>query len=185
MAEELKTDELAWTFPVVVANVPETGAEFELEPDETARESLARFTEVLAVPALTARLQVRPVGRDGALVEGTIEGIVRQMCVVTLEPFDNPIAESVSLRFAPSAAIAKSPDGEVEVDADKDDPPDPLVNGAVDLAAVVAEFLALAIDPYPRKPGAVFAPPAEPGGQEASPFAALEKLNVGKKGEND
>ena len=185
MAEELMTDELAWRFPVVVAELPEGGREFDLKPDEAARASLARFAGVLAVPALTARLHVRPVGRDGAVVGGTIEGAVRQMCGVTLEPFDNPISESVSLRFAPPAAGANKPNDEVDVDLAEDDPPDPLVNGAVDLAVVVAEFLALAIDPYPRKPGAVFSPPAEQGGQESSPFAALEKLKAGKKGEND
>ena len=72
----------------------------------------------------------------------------------------------------------------MDVDIAADDPPDPLVNGAVDLAAVVAEFLALAVDPYPRKPGAVFSPPVEPGGQGSSPFAELEKLKPGKKSEN-
>jgi len=179
------TEELAWTFPVVVADLPETGREFDLDPDEAARNSLARFAGVLAVPALTARLRVQPVGREGAVVDGTIEGAVRQVCGVTLEPFDNPISESVSLRFAPYEAVAKNPNGEVDVDIAADDPPDPLMNGAVDLAAVVAEFLALAIDPYPRKPGAVFLPPAEPGGQGSSPFAELEKLKAGKKGEND
>jgi hypothetical protein len=46
---------------------------------------------------------------------------------------------------------------------------------------VVAEFLVLGIDPYPRKPGEVFTPP-EPAGdaKRDNPFAALEKLK--KKG---
>lgn len=185
MAQESKTNELVWTFPVTVADLPETGMEFDLDPDEAARESLARFAGVLAVPALTARLHVRPVGRDGAVVDGMIEGAVRQICGVTLEPFDNAISESVSLRFASTDVTAKNSNAEVDVDMAADDPPDPLVNGAVDLAAVVAEFLALAIDLYPRKPGAVFLPPMERSGRESSPFADLEKLKLGKMGEND
>jgi len=43
---------------------------------------------------------------------------------------------------------------------------------------VAAEFLALALDPYPRKPGVEFESPqpeAEPD-EKASPFAALAKL---------
>ena len=49
----------------------------------------------------------------------------------------------------------------------------------VDLGAVATEFLLLGIDPYPRKPGAVFdAPPA--GDPSSHPFAALAAL---KKGE--
>ena len=34
--------------------------------------------------------------------------------------------------------------------------PEPLHDGAVDLGAVATEFLLLGIDPYPRKPDAVF-----------------------------
>ena len=57
---------------------------------------------------------------------------------------------------------------------DEEDPPDPIVDGKVDLGALAAEFLALALDPYPRKPGAEFAAPevAEPD----SPFAELARL---------
>ncbi len=46
----------------------------------------------------------------------------------------------------------------------RDEPPEPLVGGTVDLGAIATEFLILGIDPYPRKPGAEFdAPPRRPG----------------------
>ena len=53
--------------------------------------------------------------------------------------------------------------------------PEPLIGGVVDLGALATEFLILGLDPYPRKPGAVFEPPQdrEPQG---GPFAALAKL---------
>ena len=51
-------------------------------------------------------------------------------------------------------------------------------DGAVDLGAIATEFLLLGIDPYPRKPGAVFeAPPA--GDPASHPFAALAALKKG------
>ncbi|MEX0589757.1 MAG: DUF177 domain-containing protein [Xanthobacteraceae bacterium] len=168
--------ELSWKFPVVVAGLPDDGKDFRLLPDEAARNSLAQHAGVLAIPALEARLHVRPDGGGGATVAGTMQGAVTQNCVVTLEPFDNPISDEISLRFAPPEAIAQESDGLIEIGAD--DPPDPLVGGALDLAAVVAEFLALAIDPYPRRPGAVFTPPGEDTARpESSPFAALAKLS--------
>ena len=37
-----------------------------------------------------------------------------------------------------------------------DDAPEPLVGGVVDLGVVATEFLALGIDPYPRKSGVEF-----------------------------
>ncbi|MCC6947554.1 MAG: DUF177 domain-containing protein [Bradyrhizobiaceae bacterium] len=178
------TEDLDWKFPVAVAELPEEGADYELVPDEKIRAVLARHVDVLAVPQLTARLHVQPDGRGGAEVTGPLQAAVRQTCVVTLEPFDNPISEEISIRFAPAETIAPETDGLVDLEAEE--PPDALVDGTLDLAAVVAEFLALSIDPYPRKPGAVFSQPAagESGGK-SSPFAALEKLKGRQADEND
>jgi hypothetical protein len=50
-----------------------------------------------------------------------------------------------------------------------------LHNGCVDLGAVATEYLILGVDPYPRKPGAVFAPPAAAAPRDES-FAALATL---------
>ena len=78
-------------------------------------------------------------------------------------------------------ATAKAPTAaEIAIDIEADDAPEPLVAGGVDVGEAVAERLALALDPYPRKPGASFdTPPEEPGDASESrpnPFAALEKL---------
>lgn len=169
---------VAWTHPVVIAELPEEGAEFRLEPDEAARAELGKFTGVIAVPRLTATFQVRPSADGGAAVEGMLDATVTQQCGVSLEPFDNKVSEAISLQFAPegvSAPAAALPEDELDLD-----PPDTLENGTLDLAAVAAEFLALGIDPYPRKPGATFQPPEE--GAKASAFAVLEKL---KRGQGD
>jgi hypothetical protein len=159
----------SWTHGVVVADLLPEGEFFELMPDEATRVTLARHVGVLALPALRARLKVIPTGKGGALVEGDLEASVRQTCVVSL---DAEWRDVISVRFAPEVAAAPG----LVVEIGDDDPPDPLVDGALDLAAVVTEFLALTIDPYPRKPGAVFVPPAETKDPSASPFAALDKL---------
>ena len=54
-----------------------------------------------------------------------------------------------------------------------------LSDGTADLGAIAAEFLLLGIDPYPRKPGAEFAQPAQEGAA-TTPFAALAKLKDAK-----
>jgi pimeloyl-ACP methyl ester carboxylesterase len=46
-----------------------------------------------------------------------------------------------------------------------EDEPDPIIDGAVDLGGLAVEFMILALDPYPRKPGVEFHPPAS----EAAP----------------
>ena len=52
---------------------------------------------------------------------------------------------------------------------------EPLVDGTADVGAVATQFFLLGIDPYPRKPGAVFSGPAEDRAAD-SPFASLARL---------
>lgn len=173
--------ELNWREPITISDLPPQGKEYELVPDLAARAELAEQAGVLAVPKLIAKLDVRPQGKAGAEVRGLLQATVRQNCVVTLEPFDNYIEERISLLFEPAEAIAVR--GPVSEEIAGDDPPEPIVGGVIDLAALVAEFLTLSVDPYPRKPGAEFRAPAEEDeGKEASPFAALAKLKPGQNG---
>jgi uncharacterized metal-binding protein YceD (DUF177 family) len=177
------TAELSWKFPVDVGGLPADGAEFELAPNAADRAVLAAHAGVDAIPALTARLQVRPEGNGAVTVEGSLQATVTQTCVVTLEAFDNAIAETISMRFAPPGANAGEAQG--SIGPELDEPPDPLEGETLDLAAVVAEFLVLAVDPYPRKPGAVFEFPEEQEPDSgASPFSALAKLKGGAGDKN-
>jgi hypothetical protein len=90
---------------------------------------------------------------------------------VTLEPFDASLEEEVDVDFAEAG---REPVAAAHEDRDHE-PPDEITGGRIDLGALTAEFLALGLDPYPRKPGAAFAFE----GQDAkpdSPFAALKGL---------
>jgi len=58
---------------------------------------------------------------------------------------------------------------------------EPLLDGKVDLGALATEFLILGLDPYPRKPDAIFQPPAD-GQPDEGPFAALGVLKKGRDG---
>ena len=51
----------------------------------------------------------------------------------------------------------------------------------LDLGAIATEFLILGIDPYPRKAGVEFAPPAVEN-DDPHPFAALAALKNGPDG---
>ncbi len=167
--------EPVWNHPLIVADIPEEGEDLTLVPDEETRTALARFSNVIAVPKLSARLHLLPDGAGGAVLTGELDATVRQNCVVSLEPFDNKVHEEIAVRFAPEgAAVAKA---DPDIDPEASDPSDAIKNGIIDLGAVVAEFLVLGIDPYPRKPGAVFTPLQEPGAEAGDkPFAALAKL---------
>ena len=92
---------------------------------------------------------------------------------MTLDPVVNRVEESIDMSFAEDIEAAAR---EAEVALDAADPPEPMVDGAVDLGEAAAEQLALALDPYPRAPGAVFEPLPEAEATKVSPFAALRRL---------
>jgi uncharacterized metal-binding protein YceD (DUF177 family) len=111
-------------------------------------------------------------------VTGEVHAELTQVCVVSLEPFAATVDEPIDVRFAPGEAAETArrvKDDETEtVEVGDEDPPDPIVDGKIDLGALAAEFLALGLDPYPRKPGVAFDPPKPQDGRD-SPFAALAK----------
>jgi uncharacterized metal-binding protein YceD (DUF177 family) len=166
-----------WSVPVRLDEIPETGLRVDLEADAGARTAVARAAGVNEVSHLLAGFDVARHGRDGVRVVGTVSARVGQTCVVTLEPIENEVEEEIALVFAPPSAVATG--NEVNLEADAANPPEVLIDGVVDLGAVATEFLILGIDPYPRKPGAVFEPPMSADGG-SRPFAALAALRGGR-----
>jgi uncharacterized metal-binding protein YceD (DUF177 family) len=169
-----------WSVPIKVEDVPETGGHYKLSADAAARAAITTVADLRDLERFDA---VFDVVRQGAAVQvtGTISAKVTQACVVSLEPIENEVSENVDLLFAPAGEIAEKSVGPRR-SKKGDDPPEPLVNGVIDLAAVATEFLILGLDPYPRKPGAQFAAPAIEDGAD-NPFAALADLK--KRSGND
>jgi len=167
-----------WRVSVRRDEIPETGLHVDLDADAGVRAAVANAAAVSEVPQLGAGFDVALHGRDGLRVVGRVSGRVRQTCVVTLEPIENAVEEEVDLVFMPPSALPPAAH-EVKLGADAVEPPEPLIDGVVDLGAIATEFLILGIDPYPRKPDAVFEPPlnADDGSQ---PFAALAALRDGR-----
>jgi len=99
---------------------------------------------------------------------------VRQVCVVTLEEFEAELREEAALRFVPARAVKEGAEIEL-LDPETLEGPDEIFYGGevIDLGAALAEQLALALDPYPRKPGAVLAVDALEEGPK--PLAGLAK----------
>jgi uncharacterized metal-binding protein YceD (DUF177 family) len=164
-----------WTKPVRLQELSSGPLSLRLQPDAAERAKLAHDVGLETIASLTAELTLKP-WLDGVEITGRFEAVVEQICAVSLDPFEHPLAGEIEVRAVPadSPHAPASRAGEVEYDPDEPDPPDVLAGDAIDLAAYVAEHLALEIDPFARKPGAEFdyAPPPE----ETSPFAALQRL---------
>jgi uncharacterized metal-binding protein YceD (DUF177 family) len=170
----------AWHVPLAVEDVPETGQHLDLLANDEARAAIVRMAGLRDLPRLEASFDVTRQG-SGLRVQGRVSATVGQTCVVTLEPLANEIEETIDLAFAPHSAVKHDGNGagsEERDVAESWNEPEPLIGGTVDLGALATEFLILGLDPYPRKPGAVFQPPGE-GSSDAGPFAALAKLKKG------
>ncbi len=145
-----------------------------LTADEAARRQIAKALDLVQLDRLEADLDLSG-WFDGVRIDGRWRADIVQTCGVTLEDFATALSGEFTVRAVPEGSRhAAPPEPEIEIDIDADDPPDILETDEIDLGGYVIEHLALEIDPFPRKPGAVFEPPAaEP---EASPFAVLLKL---------
>ena len=180
----------------------------EIEATAEERQALARRFGLLALDRLVASLRLRPKagpgldGEQGLIrLTGQFEAEVVQACVVTLEPLRNRLEEDFELLYSLGASDpgGERPEreqgelgktgGEVVFAPDDAEPPEPIGPAGLDLGEAVAQQLAVAIDPYPRAPGAALEAvewprrgTGEGGGQgagddaETGPFAALRRL---------
>jgi hypothetical protein len=170
----MSTSDLAWTVPIAVADIPEAGGHYELSADAPARARVAQLAGLREVGELHGIFDLARQG-DKVSVAGEVRARVGQTCVVSLDPIENDVVESIDLVFSPSAGETqippqqKSPSGRKEAF-------EPLVGGVIDLGAVAIEFLILGLDPYPRKPGAQLQLPHSETDPKSHPFAALNVL---------
>lgn len=162
--------------PVEVDRVGPEGVRLEIEADPTERAALARRFGLVGLDRLTAAATIAPVSRTLFRVEARFEAEATQTCVVTLEPVPARLSESFSALFGEggpgqSALLASGED---------EDEPEPIEGGVIDVAETVAQHLALALDPYPRKPGASLpsTEASDEAGAGAKPFAGLEALKA-------
>ncbi|PWR23720.1 YceD family protein [Zavarzinia compransoris] len=171
--------------PLKAESVHVRGRTEKLSASAAERAALAARFGIPAIDSLVAEIELRPHRRDGLALSGRLVADVVQECVVSLEPVPQHIEAAFERIYEPGA---EDPEDSFSVadlfDPDAEDPPEPLIDGIVDLGEVVAEELALSLDPYPRAPGAEIpaeyrADPeeaaAEPPAQETHrPFAVLK-----------
>lgn len=169
-----------WRSPVAVAQIPERGVHRELEADEAQRKAMADIAGLREVLSAHASLDVTPKSGGRFHVAGKVYARIGQTCVVTLDPIETEIDEPIDLMFAPPEQIPSLSDlmDDAGEGADETDPPEPIEGGIIDLGRLATDALFLGIDPYPRKPDAVFDHEVTPPDPEDHPFAALKALKA-------
>jgi hypothetical protein len=134
--------------PVMVGRIGPSGLSVAVEADEAERAALAARMGLPAIASLTCRFALTRRGQDRIDAVGRLNAQVTQVCVVSLEEFSAEVAEEFTVRFVPEGTESDDPDPD-SVDEI------PYAGDTIDLGEAAAEQLALALDPYPRRPGAV------------------------------
>ena len=158
--------------PLLVDRIGPRGYEMDVTatPDECA--ALAVRMRLPAIQSLTCHFAMHPLPGGKIAAAGSLRARVVQTCVVTLDDFQAEITDAFKVRFVPGGADGDESE-DVSTDPDSEDEI-PYAGIVIDLGEAAAEQLALALDPYPRKPDAVL--PDAATDPETSPFAALAAL---------
>ena len=150
---------------------------FTFQPEAADRRAIADALGLIELSSLRFEGEFRPAGRADFTLEAHLVAKAVQSCSITLAPVPARINETVRRRYEaefvpPDAEEAEMVDEETEA-----------LPEVLDIAAIAAEALALALPMYPRAPGAdlgeaVFAAPGTTPITDADlkPFAGLAAL---------
>ncbi|SJZ86464.1 YceD family protein [Consotaella salsifontis] len=161
------------------------------EADQKALEALATYLDILKVESFALDLAASSWRGEGVRIEGRLTASVQQACVVTLEPVPQIIDEPVDAFYVPvGSKLAQrlersQAETEVEVDPEGDETPEIFSGDTIDVGGLATEILAVALDPYPRAPGAAFEVEEDGEDDTVSPFAVLKGLGSGTGGKSE
>ncbi len=163
--------------PLDVTRVPAHGCTERISAEPKECTALAQRFGLPTIHALAAELQVTRWRGEGLKIKGRFTVDLEQICVVSLDMFRSTLADEFESYFLPAGKVAGKDDAAIE-----DGDAEPFENGIIDMGEAVAEAVALAIDPYPRKPGVAFADVVESASstEERNPFAGLGRLKKDK-----
>ncbi len=150
--------------PVALDRIGPQGMAVEVEARPGELPAIAARLRVLDVASLHCAFKLRRVGASTIEAQGMLRAAVTETCVISLDPFSHDVQEGFTVHLVPSGTEDDDPDPEA-IDQI------PYAGGAADLGEAAVEQLALALDPFPRKPGAAL--PTEAADEASSPFAAL------------
>lgn len=165
---------------IVRVNQIGAGLERTLTPDAETRRRIARALDLASLDAFEATMTLAP-GETGWRLTGRVAAEAVQSCGLTLEPLPVSIDRDFVIEL-----VERAEEGEADAAAEieillEDAEPDVIEDGRIDLGQYALEQLALSLDPFPRKPGAVFVQPPEPA--EINPFAVLKTFKARDDGE--
>lgn len=170
-----KQPEAEFSRPFAVDRLGRTAVTETLLASPAERAALAKRLGLVELGQLSATVTLEHTLGGLIHVAGRFAADIVQTCVVSLATFPSHVEDSFTVDFGNAPAEFGD---EIEVDPDYD-PPEPIEDGVIDLGELVAQYLALALDPHPRAPGATLDPVwSDADTADTSPFAILKNLKT-------
>lgn len=172
---------------VDISELEDESIELDFTADKTELEALATRFDLIDLGGLSGHAVIKRItGGKGVSATVTFTADVVQRCCVTLKPVPERVEDGFTVRFLPADEMPVDDEREIMVDSKVEEEPPALLEGdSLELGELVAEYLSLSMEPYPRHPDApesadqeVFAV-GKRGGEgalEENPFAVLRKL---------
>jgi Large ribosomal RNA subunit accumulation protein YceD len=167
----MKSNAHEFSRPLQVDRVPTLGSHERIAADEKECAALAKRLGLPKLHSLGGLLKAAPWRGGGLKITGTLDAEVDQVSVISLETFTATLEYPIERYFLPPRAGAPAEEEDVDI----------IEHGVVDLGEILAETIALELDPYPRKEGEAFHDiEDQPEPAKVSPFASLSKFKPAK-----
>ena len=181
--------------PLKIEHIDKSGKPIEIEASPDEMIALANRFDLLSIEFMNADFTVKPTdGGTKFSVKGTVRASVTQQSIVSGDSVETPIEQDITAWYADYDRVAsfekarKQKEREETADEyeikSKEEDPERVMNGAIDLGEVAAQFLGLALDEFPRtkdeEAGSGDYIEVNPEDTKDNPFAALAQLKEKK-----
>jgi hypothetical protein len=133
---------------ILVEQVPEAGTDVVIQASAAECAALAALDGLAGIGMLEAHFHIAHRPNKGFNVSGHVRASISPICVVSLEAFEATVEEDIDVDFAPQADLPKPREtkskpetvksrGLAPLEEQEVDPPDPIVDGKIDLVVCV------------------------------------------------
>ncbi len=179
---DISPPEFSRRIPVDSLSRGEKAFETEIEADDKERHDLAWRFDLISLDSMKAKIRLVLQKNNVIHLFGELEATVIQPCVLSMKPVQSHIEATFERIFTTAEPEPEAEETEIKIDANTIDPPDRLIDGAVEIGECTAEQLALELPPFPRTRGIHFDGfSSGPNGQDkqqddSNPFSKLAEI---------
>jgi len=147
----MKKDLFELSRSLKIDGIPRAGIEEKIIAKPSERDALAIRLNIISLKRFETIITVEHEKANMFSVKGGIYAELSQKCIVTLEKVNETIRDNFDILMAPDYILKKQNNENIELEE-----VEPIYNGVMDLGEIATQYLAMSINQYPRKEGAVW-----------------------------